>query len=265
VSGDLVAMRENFVLLEPLLSGAFVASGTVISGALQWDGSQWQTGVIVSGIRRINGNGAVSGYALVYNSATDVYEPQAVSGAGGGGASPAGEYVAHLTMVSGGTFLLADNTTTVISSCNIERHNVGGFTTGSGYIEVPTGSGYTHARVGGFLCFSGDAGAIGVRQVSIIISGGAQAGAGHDGISTYFYGSIPYAAMTFRLPHAGTSQVFLTYNSPVIPISGGERFSLAGFHNQGSFFGTFGGGVNQEGAQCFLSVQCFKLTSGGVG
>lgn len=236
---DLPAILENFLILGPV----------AVSGIL--------------GISGVDFTGITNGQVPVWNTSQGKFLAGTVSGGGGGTVSGAGEYLCHVTTTTGQSIVIPGDTNFyIVSGCNTARRNVGGFTVGSGSIQIPTGSGYTHAVVRASLRISGGASSTGYRQIAIRISGGAQATANADTPQYFPYGN-PWADLNLffsALTSVGVDTQ-MNFASPLLIISGGEKFTIVTAHDQGSALGL----RIASGERNWLEVQCYKLTSGGVG
>jgi len=210
-------------------------------------------------------NGGAKYATWLQMEAFKLVSSESAAGVSGGGASPAGEYICHLTTTTGQALLVPNSgALTIVTICNVERRNVGGFVTGSGTITVPTGSGYTHAIVRCSARISGvSPSANGYRQIAIRTTSGIQ-DPGQNGTVNFFPNGNPWCQTNVFAPAVTSSLIDtqMIYSSPLLPISGNETFQLIVAQNDTS--GSLGL-VIQSGQMNWMEVQCYKLASGGIG
>lgn len=169
------------------------------------------------------------------------------TGAGGSGAG--GFYQCVLVMPSGNTQSCDNTVSTQISGCNSQVMNTGGFTTGSGTITVPAGSGYTHVEM--LAAIAWPINATGVREVHVRKNGGnVISGIAGEALAAFFNrcAANPTAGQ-------GTN---IQVNTFLIPVSGGEVFSIWGQQGSGGALVISGGGANNT----YFSLRAYKLVSG---
>jgi len=163
-----------------------------------------------------------------------------LSGAGGGGL----HYQARLSFATSQTQSVADDTVHTVTGMT-ERVNVGGWTTeaASGTITVPVGS-ITHI------------------EARVQTSWGTGNGAGYRDVLLAKDGISPVvSALEVRDRRLGQTNAIQSVSSPLIPVVGGEVFTLQVRHTDGAPLNIVGG-TGAQGGLTYLDLRGFVLTSG---